>query len=128
MMFRAAFANEQAKDYMVEKNRKLKEQFAAAAASGSSGVAASLIVASLRPPSLSVLHAGDAGKAAIFRGLSFWMTGRTCLPDQELKRIIVEHGGGSERLQTPMCFATVHVRGEAVRQCAPRLGRNVDMC
>ncbi|CAE7249401.1 Rev1 [Symbiodinium sp. CCMP2592] len=61
-------------DYMVEKNRKLKEQFAAAAATS-----------------------GETGKASIFRGLSFWMTGRTCLPDQELKRIIVEHGGVYEQ-------------------------------
>ena len=62
-------------DYMVEKNRKLKEQFAAAAQAGSEG----------------------ASKTAIFHGLSFWMTGRTCLPDQELKRIIVEHGGVYEQ-------------------------------
>ena len=32
-------------------------------------------------------------KTAVFSGLSFWMTGRSCLPDQELKRLIVEHGG-----------------------------------
>lgn len=38
-------------------------------------------------------HLRGASKTAIFHGLSFWMTGRTCLPDQELKRIIVEHGG-----------------------------------
>ncbi|CAJ1406102.1 unnamed protein product [Effrenium voratum] len=62
-------------DYMVEKNRKLKEQFAAAADAGS----------------------GCSSKPAIFSGLSFWMTGRTCLPDQELKRIIVEHGGVYEQ-------------------------------
>ena len=43
----------------------------------------------------SALIHGCAGetKTAIFTGLSFWMTGRTCLPDQELKRLIVEHGG-----------------------------------
>eukprot|EP00913_Durusdinium_trenchii_P004068 g3770.t1 len=66
----------QLKDYMVDKNRKLKEQFASAAEAGS---------------------AGSATKTAIFQGLSFWMTGRTCLPDQELKRIIVEHGGVYEQ-------------------------------
>lgn len=60
---------------MVEKNRKLKEQFAAAARAGSTGET----------------------KTAIFTGLSFWMTGRTCLPDQELKRLIVEHGGVYEQ-------------------------------
>ena len=36
-------------------------------------------------------------KSGIFHGLSFWMTGRTCVPDQELKRIIVEHGGVYEQ-------------------------------
>eukprot|EP00931_Biecheleriopsis_adriatica_P105291 TRINITY_DN79853_c0_g1_i1.p1 TRINITY_DN79853_c0_g1~~TRINITY_DN79853_c0_g1_i1.p1 ORF type:complete len:620 (-),score=116.18 TRINITY_DN79853_c0_g1_i1:37-1896(-) len=64
--------------YMVEKNRKLKEQFAAAALSS------------------SATSAGEAAKS-IFQGLSFWMTGRTCLPDQELKRLIVENGGVYEQ-------------------------------
>ena len=50
---------------------------------------------------------GETGKATIFRGLSFWMTGRTCLPDQELKRIIVEHGGCSE-LQCESIQLKVH--------------------
>lgn len=53
--------------YMVEKNRKLKEQLAAVA--------------------------GETEVPRIFKGLTFWMTGRTCVPDQELKRAIVEHGG-----------------------------------
>eukprot|EP00930_Biecheleria_cincta_P037728 TRINITY_DN25924_c0_g1_i1.p1 TRINITY_DN25924_c0_g1~~TRINITY_DN25924_c0_g1_i1.p1 ORF type:complete len:707 (-),score=97.49 TRINITY_DN25924_c0_g1_i1:185-2305(-) len=63
-------------EYMVEKNRKLKEQFAAAAQ------------CSLAPSIPS-----EASKTSIFKGCSFWMTGRTCIPDQELKRLIVEHGG-----------------------------------
>ena len=55
----------------------------------------SQLVAMLRRGTLSALIHGCAGetKTAIFTGLSFWMTGRTCLPDQELKRLIVEHGG-----------------------------------
>lgn len=65
---------------MVEKNRKLKEQFAAAAQG-----------------SLSPANPSEAVKAAIFKGCSFWMTGRTCIPDQELKRLIVEHGGVYEQ-------------------------------
>ncbi|CAE8692487.1 unnamed protein product [Polarella glacialis] len=66
--------------YMVEKNRKLKEQFAVAAKASEDAEASS-----------------ETAKPAIFRGLTFWMTGRTCIPDQELKRMIVEHGGVYEQ-------------------------------
>merc|ERR1719316_862864 len=33
---------------------------------------------------------------AIFHGFSFWITGRTSIPDQELKQMITEHGGNYE--------------------------------
>lgn len=65
---------------MVEKNRKLKEQFAAAAAKAEHAEGS-----------------GDGAKPPVFRGLTFWMTGRTCIPDQELKRLIVEHCGVYEQ-------------------------------
>lgn len=65
-------------EYMLEKNRKLKEQYAAVARN-------------------SVTGAQCAGKPHIFQGLTFWMTGRTCVPDQDLKRLIVEHGGVYEQ-------------------------------
>lgn len=69
------------------------------------------------------LRAGSATKTAIFQGLSFWMTGRTCLPDQELKRIIVEHGGALSLTQfmlvfTLCCFScAIHLLYYVVRAC-----------
>mmetsp|Transcript_56764 Transcript_56764/g.122688 ORF Transcript_56764/g.122688 Transcript_56764/m.122688 type:complete len:752 (+) Transcript_56764:78-2333(+) len=70
-------------DYMVEKNRKLKEQLHPGRANEQGdGMCA---------------EGASPAKAQIFRGLTFWMTGRTCLPDHEIKRLIVEHGGTYEQ-------------------------------
>eukprot|EP00929_Paragymnodinium_shiwhaense_P057339 TRINITY_DN2869_c2_g1_i1.p1 TRINITY_DN2869_c2_g1~~TRINITY_DN2869_c2_g1_i1.p1 ORF type:complete len:932 (-),score=278.22 TRINITY_DN2869_c2_g1_i1:173-2896(-) len=67
--------------YMQEKQRKLKDQFAAVAEQRSSDAASR----------------GEEAKPAIFKGLTFWMTGRTCIADSELKRLIFEHGGTYEQ-------------------------------
>jgi len=58
-------------EYMGDKTRKLREQLAETA--------------------------GAAAAPPIFKGLTFWMTGRTSLPDQELKRMIVQHAGTYEQ-------------------------------
>jgi hypothetical protein len=76
---------------MVEKTRKLKEQLATAAASSG----ASSVAGTSREGEETCNPAPV--KLPIFKGLTFWMTGRTCVPDQELKRLIVEHGGVYEQ-------------------------------
>lgn len=61
--------------YMLEKSRKLKEQFGASA------------------PKVADDDPSVPAQPPIFRSLTFWMTGRTCVPDQQLKQLIVAHGG-----------------------------------
>mmetsp|Transcript_43456 Transcript_43456/g.102368 ORF Transcript_43456/g.102368 Transcript_43456/m.102368 type:complete len:547 (-) Transcript_43456:515-2155(-) len=107
-------------EYMVDKNRKLKEQFATfgsapsgstnlgqqtgaeetAAPSSSAAAAASPAAVGQSPEAatdLATAFVPNADANKMFKGLTFWMTGRTCVPDQELKRLIVERGGVYEQ-------------------------------
>eukprot|EP00971_Amphidinium_carterae_P344309 6484629-Amphidinium_carterae.1 len=73
-------------DYMAEKNRKLKEQFGEFASGvvphDQPGKEQDDAVNAGEPASLAEAIAPKSSTAQLFKGLTFWMTGRTCLPDQ----------------------------------------------
>merc|ERR1719296_61938 len=47
-----------------------------------------------RPDASEVDQVDD--KPAIFKGLTFWMAGRTSIPERELKQLLVAYGGCCE--------------------------------